>query len=835
MKIIKPLRLGILHRPWRWQGRNHLGVSILALADMGGQPRLRPEPELWQLAANELADCGGLVDLAIPKACAEFLATGYAYTHHQAQKDACLVKIAVGKREKSLVAFGDRFWVNGKASHALPFERLRLDWQHAFGGAGDRLNPGGKGAAPITQDGVRCHPLANIERPDQGQTPLQASIAPAGFGPLDFVSPANFSRIGKQYDQRWMEQDYPGFARDIDWRIFNRADSDQWWQDSPALPPGAPWGIWNMHPEKPVQRGCLPPWQARCFIQRSGATTLNELTLRATTVWFFPHLEQMLLIWQGNCQVKEDDAVDIEQLMAAIETTQAPRSHAFYQDIARLRGHKETGAAYALREQDLVTENIIGPWLDTAPQTMTSPLSDHLAARGACLRAQQHPNEGPSGRAQDKTMPTPPLPALDDLPAFMTQINRQAAELQQRAQEKASAITAVADVPDVGPQNYRRLSELLRVHHAASPQAEQENTTAQRALHEIYRLSADTRPPAAQQHAGSAVRQRVLTIMHAGGDFSDIDLTGADLSGLDLRQGNFQRAMLESARLDNCLLDGANLDQAMLAHASLLNASLCGAQLNDTCLTGARCVNVRFADARMRGVLLQQTTLEKCSFERAQIDNLLFHSNTLSQCRFHQARLENCLFLQPDLSGLDFRHSQLEKCTFLQGRLRDSRFCAAHLVDCAFITMDLDGLRCEGSRLDSCAFSGGTHALNASFRAASLNSCNFRQTPLTSANFAQARCQCCDFSACNLQHATMTQITADGCLFIRADLSGASVDNARLIGALLQKCQLAGTNLRETNLFRADLSQSIIDAKTCLQGAYTQQCKTLPRAEEPKT
>ncbi|MGR2600092.1 DUF2169 family type VI secretion system accessory protein, partial [Salmonella enterica] len=54
MKVVKPLRLSALHRPFSWQGQNHLGVSILALADMGASPRLRPEPELWQLAADEL-------------------------------------------------------------------------------------------------------------------------------------------------------------------------------------------------------------------------------------------------------------------------------------------------------------------------------------------------------------------------------------------------------------------------------------------------------------------------------------------------------------------------------------------------------------------------------------------------------------------------------------------------------------------------------------------------------------------------------------------------------------------------------------------------------------
>src|SRR5476651_2500092 len=129
------------------------------------------------------------------------------------------------------------------------------------------------------------------------------------------------------------------------------------------------------------------------------------------------------------------------------------------------------------------------------------------------------------------------------------------------------------------------------------------------------------------------------------------------------------------------------------------------------------------------------------------------------------------------------------------------------------------------SRLDSCAFSGGTHALRALFRGACLDNCNFRQTPLTGADFTLARCRSCDFSACDLQSAIMSHINADGCLFIRADLGGASLDHARLIGALLQKCQLAGADLRDTNLFRADLSQSLIDGKTRMQGAYTHQCK----------
>ncbi len=72
MKIIKPLRLSVLNRPFRLQGQNHLGVSVMALADMSATPQLRPEVELWQLAASELQTSGGVLDMAMPKARASF-------------------------------------------------------------------------------------------------------------------------------------------------------------------------------------------------------------------------------------------------------------------------------------------------------------------------------------------------------------------------------------------------------------------------------------------------------------------------------------------------------------------------------------------------------------------------------------------------------------------------------------------------------------------------------------------------------------------------------------------------------------------------------------------
>jgi hypothetical protein len=103
----------------------------MALADMSEKPRLRPEMELWRLAEKELRTNGGVVDLSIPKSCAEYLATGYAYTRHQDDKTHCPMRIDVGELSKTLLIIGDRYWAGNHPTPAAPFDKMRLDWSRA--------------------------------------------------------------------------------------------------------------------------------------------------------------------------------------------------------------------------------------------------------------------------------------------------------------------------------------------------------------------------------------------------------------------------------------------------------------------------------------------------------------------------------------------------------------------------------------------------------------------------------------------------------------------------------------------------------------------------------
>src|SRR3546814_1991038 len=100
MKIVKPLRLGVMSRPYTMQRRSKLGLGVLALASLSEPALLQPEADLWTLAGEALGD-DGVLDLGVPKPCAEFLVSGSAYTVHQPERHACVARVRVGDRQKS--------------------------------------------------------------------------------------------------------------------------------------------------------------------------------------------------------------------------------------------------------------------------------------------------------------------------------------------------------------------------------------------------------------------------------------------------------------------------------------------------------------------------------------------------------------------------------------------------------------------------------------------------------------------------------------------------------------------------------------------------------------
>ena len=226
MKVFKPSKLSVLTRCFGHQRRYYMGVSVLGFVPLAAAPALLPEPSLWAFAGKRLGKDGAL-DVGMPKSRAEFLIHGSAYAPGGVPTASVAVGARVGSLVKRLSVIGDRYWISARhASDAQPFTELPLTWQNAFGGPDFARNPVGKGQAEVEIHGARVVPLPNVERPEGMVASSRDRPEPGGFMPIDISWPQRASLAGT-YDQHWLDNLFPGLARNVDWGIFNIAPQDQ--------------------------------------------------------------------------------------------------------------------------------------------------------------------------------------------------------------------------------------------------------------------------------------------------------------------------------------------------------------------------------------------------------------------------------------------------------------------------------------------------------------------------------------------------------------------------------------------------------------------------------
>ncbi|ARP92348.1 hypothetical protein CAL14_20350 [Bordetella genomosp. 9] len=863
MRVVKPSRLSLLTRPYRWRGSDKLGIAMLAMATLKDAPALTSEQDLWRLAAQEV---GGALDLGVPKPCAEFIVSGKAYTRHQPDKTACAVRARVGSLDKSLLVFGDRYWVAGKPTAPAPFDAMRIDWRRAYGGPDCPDNPHGIGMQPDEIGGMRVTPLPNVESPDQRIRYSGQIVRPAGFDGIAPDTPARFARMGSRYDQAWLEHEFPGFASDMDARYFNAAPSDQWWTGRPDVPSGADYAFWNMHPERQVLSGRLPVWRARCFaLRHARPAVLEEADMRLTTAWFFPDHERAILIWHGVLDIAESDGADVSHLVLAIEDANDHRAIAHYMDVARRRADSRHGAVHALRDSDLVSASLYANAPDSdLPDVHARPLARNLQAGAARRRASSRRMLEAEGLNADDYLPLndalPRRPTVDDLPAALEEAEqarregeallergRQAllddSDMRRFAQHTGVDLDAIARVDMQAPRagridppalvrQLRDFDERFPAATSAGPSPTGLRDRLQPQVLALYRHAAHAGAAAAPMppQRAARTRRRVQAIYARGRDFSGLHLAGADLSGMDLRGSCFRGASLEGARLDGARLDDCDFTEAVLAHASmaggsLANArlahanagmahfekvSLAGANLTRTSLEGARCVACVFSDAILHGTRLGETRLERCDFSVASMEEAVLMKTHFLHCAFEDAMLHRCAFMA---------------CTFEHANLR-----RAHVRRCGFIdTAFRDGADLTAARIEMSSFSPGTDLQSATLDSATLHQCGMRGVRMQGASLVKAVVRGSDLSECLLANARLDGIEAAESLFVRADFNAASLRGANLMQAVMSRADFTDADLRAANLFRADLGEAVLPAAAGLRGAYTAGTKTWPR------
>lgn len=871
MKVIKPQRLSLLTRTYEFRRRFQLGISVIAHIPLQREPSLLPEVALWKFVAERMGKDAAL-DVCIPKPSAEFLVTGSAYAPNGKPQPACRVAAALGAVRKELYVFGDRYWNGTTTTDPVPFTEMPLDWSRAFGGSDYRTNPSGKGFDAIQINGQKVRPLPNVEYPDQLITHPNDKPEPACYGPVDQMWPQRARKAGT-YDDDWLKNDFPGYARDIDWSFFNLTAFDQ--QQARPFTGDEAYRFDNMHPTESVLAGRLPGVLARGFVNRQDGTqeVFEEVPLRLTTCWFFPDAERAVLIYQGSTDVREDDAADVAQIMIAAERQGESRPDDHYRHVLRQRLDKQRGHLYALRDSDLMPEGMGDAETEVA---VSSPVGDGLARRNLRRKAEREVQQ-----ARDRVVsygldpdqygppPLPPeeaLPSLEQLPDFMARIEKEArearrqaeddfsrgqAELEKALQAKGMDYKAFREAQTAGPKGppafsadakvreLREIAESIRDHGGSAGEIEEiyrnpENLQlwkdAERQLQEMYLAMAHHQIPADAMEADKleATRAAVLATHARGGAMAGWDLTGVDLAGLDLRGANLEGALMESARLEGTNLAGANLNRAVLAHASLRGASLTGARLQGANLGGGELQEVHFDGADLTGAILGKARLTGASLQHATLLRADLMGAVFADTDLSGARLDGLSFIECDLRGVRLSGASLKKCNFVKTDVRAVDFSGADLGEAVLIGVRAAGAQFHKASMVKTRIIENSDMDHASFTESVLTEANLRGACLIGCDFSGAAADRADFSGCDLRGANLYRIVARDAMWVKARLNQAILVSANLMKGVLRNADLYGADLRGANLFGVDLSRAGTDAATDFSEALMKRAQMLP-------
>lgn len=865
MKILKPLRLSFVHRTFEHKRRCLFVPTVMALFPFDSPKSIGTEVDLWKMASKELGRFG-VLDHCMWKPRGELLVTGHCYPPGRKEAPYARVKVSLGTIDKTLYVIGDRTWGLMGPSDPVPFTQMRIDWAHAFGGEKYPQNPVGKGLSPIkTESGQAIHPLPNVEDPRHVVKSKGDRPEPAGLGPYDLTWPHHFAKMGT-YDKKWLEEQFPGFALDIDFGVFNVAPPDQRLEG--YFRGDETFRIENMHPDESVIESQLPGVVARCFLQLSPekGDDLVEVPLHLETVQLFPHLGRGIVMFRGLHEIEEPDASDVRVAMAALEDLgDEPKPRAHYEQVFAQRMDRKNAHLHILRDPDLMPRS-----LATAPKAAPVLADEYdqaieqemLVLKNARRKAQAELDRGRERAiamgADPETLPrqtVPPeeeVPSLDDLPAYVDRMNteadKQKAEAEKKqaeAEQKVRAMCAAQglDYDEIirkarrektGPPKFsaekeieklRDMAELSKnagvelpgvADKLADPELLDKLRKAEEQVHAAYRIAAHQAeaPAPMEPEESERARAEIRRAYATGERLARRDFSGADLSGIDLSGADLEEVYLEGANLSGANLTGAKLDRAVLARANLTNARLALSSLREANLGRARLEGADFEGADFSGATLHETDAAGAKLLGVLLDGALLIELRLDGADLSGARGEKLFFVKCSLHGVRWAGAKLGKSSFIESNLTDADFTGADLASCTFVGVTADGARFDGANLENIRVVHGSTMERTSFKGAKLLGSNLRGARLQSSDFTEATISKSDLSEADLRGSSLARVIAVDSRFIGTDLRNARCVSANLMLGIMHKARLAGADFTGANLFAADLLRAVGDDET---------------------
>ncbi len=876
MKLVKPLKLGLLHRVFQNAGQPVLSLTAMAFFPFGQPKRLLPEVPMWTSAQDALGPELPL-DLAMPKTRAELLVAGNAYVLGGKPGPATNVVVELGPIKKELYVIGDRHWEATGPSAPVPFTAMPVSWARAFGGPSFKHNTLGRGAEPVEQDGRKVIPLPNVEHKKQLVKSASDQPDPVGLGPMDQTWPVRAKHVGT-YDDAWLKTRFPWFPEDFHWEFFNVAPEDQ------RLPGfftgGEAFRVEGMHPEKRVVEGHVPQLSARFFLRRRGSEELVAApAARLDTLLLLPNIERGIAIYRTTVNVESDDAHEISHLVAAFDDPQAPRPLSHFANVLEKREDKRLAALHLLRDEDLCPKEEGTPEKDDSWNDLMSlhePKGyalDRLLKKFETQRTElkaELVKRGLDPAHADAQVPAPKLPPREPeaLAAFLethlSDMEQLQSEMDDRLTKSLEDARARCEARGVdfdalleeskksggGPPKFSAQQEIDRLEarrtlgkNAGFDVSELEAQLADPALRAqldgleqqmlaSYRAFAHFFPEAPEPGGQDATTKRLLAEQAVGGgSLARVDLTRADLRGLDLSGVDLTEALLEGVLLEGARFERANLTGAVLARASAAGVSFKGAKLEGANLGKAELSGAVFDSAELKGVTLFETNLSGASLAGADLTRMTTLGSRFDGANFESAELSSLIFYEQSLRGAKLSHADLTQTVFSKCDLTGADFSGAKLVRTGIVECPCEGAVFFKAELDRTVFALGTSLARCDFKGAKMKHASFRGAPMSEADLSGAHADDCDFSEADLGAGKLYRCSLQRSLFVRTSLRGADVKSANLTNAILDKAELHGADLRSANLFRASLAKVRGDRATRLEDAYLKQILVVPEQD----
>jgi len=757
-------------------------------------------------------------DFADFKLNAEVMLSGTC--HLPAPKTEARVAFSVGKWEKTLKVMGVRVWLDESrldATRPLPFREMPLDYMHAYGGAGYKPNPVGKGY---------FDPAAILELEESGDTNiLKRSAAsavqiesqlpnvlhaggsdvkndlPASFAPLSSMWPHRVGKRGTMYDEQWREERAPYYAKDFDWTHFHAAPPDQ--QIDGYLVGDETLRFENLHPESKDFSVDLPGLRLRMFYMTSDEAVF-EVPMVLDTLYANTDDEALFMQWRGVGQVTDEELTDVEFALVVYEYLEDPPEPAdnyalklreFSRDPTGMDEFLPEGAGEAADLAELIEdgddEDLEG--LTDAGEgvnPVTAVLTNLLGPMGAGLIAETRPQFD----QVSKTMG----------PANLKQVVIRALKEGRRSQfpVRTNAAMGAAYAASVAGRTINLLAKKLGEIKETVPDAPELQQVIN-GLSENPDVKAIA--PDMQVKSESAVDADVAP----GADLSGRDLTGHDLSGCDLSGADLSGATLDHAKLTDAVLKDANLSGARLYRTDLARADLAGADLSMAAFNRCNAVEANFSDTLLAmttftkvkadGATFSGAKGEMCDFSKCSLRNVVADGIAVDMGGFTECKLQEAVFTKADLQKTLFKKCQAQKIDLGKSELSNSGFLDSNLTDAV-----VSGAKGEqtvwtramliGTDFSLCAFPkaffSNVVATGANFNAANLEDCRFDWANLKDSRFLHA----------NLFKGSLRKAVLTGVTFDHANVYQASFNQTAGVG-----CSFRDTNVKEAFFERSEL------------------------------